>query len=96
MKSSRLLALALALTALLLPPAYSQTTSLKNRWLSVSVRPQPTTTHAYTSAGNYTAHLVVDGLDGTVDRKSFPIVVRGTAKSSFDERNYRRYQDHRP
>lgn len=54
------------------------------------------TTHAYTSAGSYTAHLVVDGLDGTVERKSFPIVVQGTVESSFDERNYRRYQDHQP
>lgn len=40
MKFSRLFALALALTSLLRLPGYSQTTSFKNRWLSVSVRPQ--------------------------------------------------------
>jgi len=54
------------------------------------------TTHAYTSAGSYTAHLVVDGLDGLAERKDFPIIVHGTVESSFEEHNYRRYQDHRP
>lgn len=56
----------------------------------------PVTTHAYTNTGRYTAHLLVDGLDGTVERREFPIVVKGTPQSGFDERNYRRYQDHRP
>jgi hypothetical protein len=56
----------------------------------------PATTHAYTNSGSYTAHLLAEGLDGTVERKEFPIVVKGTPQSGFDERNYRRYQDHRP
>ena len=56
----------------------------------------PATTHAYTNTGTYTAHLAVDGLDGTVEQKDFQIVVVGTPQSGFDERNYRRYQDQRP
>jgi len=56
----------------------------------------PAVTHAYTNTGSYTAHLVVDGLDGTANKKEFPIVVVGTPQSGFDERNYRRYQDHQP
>ena len=40
MKLPWLFALALALTSVLPVPGYSQTTSLKNRWLAVSVRPQ--------------------------------------------------------
>ncbi|HKW67597.1 MAG TPA: PKD domain-containing protein, partial [Terriglobales bacterium] len=56
----------------------------------------PVVTHAYTNTGTYTAHLAVDGLDGTAEQREFPIVVVGTPQSGFDERNYRRYQDHRP
>jgi alpha-galactosidase len=56
----------------------------------------PAATHAYTNAGSYTAHLAVDGLDGTAERRQFLIVVGGTPQSGFDERNYRRYQEPRP
>jgi hypothetical protein len=54
----------------------------------------PAVTHAYTNTGSYTAQLKVDGLNGTANKKEFPIVVVGTPQSGFDERNYRRYQDH--
>jgi alpha-galactosidase len=52
-------------------------------------------THAFTRAGNFTIHLIGDGIEGVPFEKSFAVSVTGTIDTGFRPGLYQRYVEER-
>jgi hypothetical protein len=50
-------------------------------------------THAYTHAASYTAHLMVEGIEGVPFEKDFSVAVAGAVDTIFRPELYQRYQE---